>query len=741
LVNIIKHILYTTLLLCLAFSQDYLWPVKAKKELTAVFGEERPGRYHTGIDVRTFGDIGYHLVAIDDGYISRIRTSSKGYGKTLYLKLNDGNTAVYAHLDHFNPELDNLVNALHQRYGKYTINHKLEPNEYPVIKGELIGYSGDTGGVSGPHLHFEIRDMEGQPINPFQKSLDISDNLYPEVEYLAVIPLDDQAKIDGFQEQKIYQLQKINEKEYVLPDTIFVSGKVGLGIKAIDKITGQYFNFGIYSANLLLDAEFIYSMQYSKINWETANEIYTEKNYSLARSGFGKFYHLFSHHENQKLPFINIKSKEGYYFNQKTLHDAIIDISDYADNKIEIHAYFVSDTLPRYNYTTEFTNNDCYVTFIGHDFVRPYFFLTGSELESQVIPAVYLEMDNDVYWIKNIIPPLNILQISAKNQAGISSPLTFHMKPQQDFENIEGEFIIKHYEHGIIISFEEKLFTGLEAYLTLNRAGILHTYNLHRYSKLNLSSDLLSPMEFEDVTEIKVQYNSSTPYEIFSMKLSGSVVYPDSSFYIDLLDNQLTLSGTAETFYDTVYIWAQPIETSLPNEGEILSGPYYVKPYLIPFNNEVQLSIAIDPIHSTKPIAIYYYNQKIFEWQYLSSKLSTDSLYITTSILSGEIFAVIEENNSPEFSDFIPDINGTYYSSDLEHISFYVHDTFSGLEGETDVILKIDDNPVIFEYNSYQKKIRYPLKYNLKKGLHTLYVQASDRVGNRSIVKGDFYIK
>ncbi|SVE28435.1 uncharacterized protein METZ01_LOCUS481289, partial [marine metagenome] len=105
------------LLLCLSFSQDYLWPVQAKKELTAVFGEERPGRYHTGIDVRTFGEIGYKLIAIDDGYISRIRTSSKGYGKTIYLKLNDGKTAVYAHLDHFTPELDNLVNALHQHYG------------------------------------------------------------------------------------------------------------------------------------------------------------------------------------------------------------------------------------------------------------------------------------------------------------------------------------------------------------------------------------------------------------------------------------------------------------------------------------------------------------------------------------------------------------------------------------------------------------------------------------------------
>ena len=82
-----------------------------------------------------------------------------------------------------------------------------------------------------------------------------------------------------------------------------------------------------------------------------------------------------------------------------------------------------------------------------------------------------------------------------------------------------------------------------------------------------------------------------------------------------------------------------------------------------------------------------------------------------------------------------------YIILDLEHISFYVEDTFAGLEGETDVIVKLDDNSIVFEYNSYQNKVRYPLKYNLKKGTHTMYVQASDRVGNRSIVKGDFYIK
>ena len=96
---IIKNIIILICFLCTISAQNYLWPVKAKKELTAIFGEERPGRYHTGIDVRTFGNIGYELIAIDSGYISRIRTSSKGYGKTVYIKLNDGNTAVYAHLD------------------------------------------------------------------------------------------------------------------------------------------------------------------------------------------------------------------------------------------------------------------------------------------------------------------------------------------------------------------------------------------------------------------------------------------------------------------------------------------------------------------------------------------------------------------------------------------------------------------------------------------------------------------
>ena len=125
----------------------------------------------------------------------------------------------------------------------------------------------------------------------------------------------------------------------------------------------------------------------------------------------------------------------------------------------------------------------------------------------------------------------------------------------------------------------------------------------------------------------------------------------------------------------------------------------------------------------------------------MPSKFNADSTFMQTNILSGEIFAIIKENEKPELSSFIPDINGTYYGIDLEHISFHVEDKLAGIEGETDVFMKLDGKRVIFEYNSYQKKIRYPLKYNLTPGQHTLYVEAIDKVGNKSIKEGNFIIK
>ncbi|MFP4192555.1 MAG: M23 family metallopeptidase, partial [Candidatus Hydrogenedentota bacterium] len=78
----------------------YHWPLDVDPVLTSSFGEYRTGRFHAGIDLRTYG-IGQPVRAPEDGEVVRVRTSPYGYGKALYIRLADGNTAVFAHLDRF----------------------------------------------------------------------------------------------------------------------------------------------------------------------------------------------------------------------------------------------------------------------------------------------------------------------------------------------------------------------------------------------------------------------------------------------------------------------------------------------------------------------------------------------------------------------------------------------------------------------------------------------------------------
>ena len=85
----------------ISFGQDYTWPTDQGKDLSSNFGEFRSTGYHIGIDMKTKGTVGHPIYATSDGHIARIVSNFAGFGKALYLKLDDGNTAVYAHLSKF----------------------------------------------------------------------------------------------------------------------------------------------------------------------------------------------------------------------------------------------------------------------------------------------------------------------------------------------------------------------------------------------------------------------------------------------------------------------------------------------------------------------------------------------------------------------------------------------------------------------------------------------------------------
>ena len=64
---------------------DYIYPIRGVAGLySANFGEMRPGHFHGGIDIKTDGGEGKPLVAVADGYVSRVSVSPSGYGRAIY---------------------------------------------------------------------------------------------------------------------------------------------------------------------------------------------------------------------------------------------------------------------------------------------------------------------------------------------------------------------------------------------------------------------------------------------------------------------------------------------------------------------------------------------------------------------------------------------------------------------------------------------------------------------------------
>ena len=193
--------------------------------------------------------------------------------------------------------------------------------------------------------------------------------------------------------------------------------------------------------------------------------------------------------------------------------------------------------IPLFDYSVNFRYDTCYIQFTSQEEFHPYFYMNRRDNEEYRIPAEYYELENHRYFITNISPPFDVIEIFAKNKSGIKSRSTFHAKPSDYYKNITGILSLNHYEHGIIVKFEEKEMSGMTAFLTLDKKGEIIRNEMTSISQGVFASKVLAPIELADVSEIKVYYESAIPYEIFKQVQQGAVIFPDSSFNFSLFNN------------------------------------------------------------------------------------------------------------------------------------------------------------------------------------------------------------
>ena len=225
-------------------------PLKGDLGLSATFAESRIGHFHSGLDIRTGGAVGLPVLAVADGYVSRVSVSPWGGGKILYIKHPNGYTSVYMHLSDYVGPIGRWVKEQQYKAQSYSIVEDVPEGLLPVRKGQMVALSGNTGGSAGPHLHFELRETgTGRTINPLLFGIPYRDSMKPAIRGLRIYPMVGNSIGRG------YDVDKEN--------TATVDGPFCLGIYATDAAEGSTPKNGPERIEVYLDDElfFMYTIE------------------------------------------------------------------------------------------------------------------------------------------------------------------------------------------------------------------------------------------------------------------------------------------------------------------------------------------------------------------------------------------------------------------------------------------------------------------------------------------------
>ena len=310
----IKAVCFLTVLLLASqlWSQkkiEWVPPLDIPLSLSGTFGEPRSTHFHLGIDIKTQGKEGWEVRSVAPGYISRIRVSLGGYGKTVYINHPDETTSVYAHLKKFAPKIEAYIKSMQYEKESYTLQQFLKRGVFTIEAGEVIGYSGNTGSSSGPHLHFEIRDAKSQkPLNPLLFDLPISDSQRPQIQKLFLFYPKNNAVLTH---SEPIALQKVNDSTYNTP-VVSSSGKMGLGLQMFDRQDLSYNKNGIYKAKLEINGKTITRFQFDQLNYSDSDKLFINIDYPTFKKNKNKIQKLFFQ-DHKPLTFMKLMTTEGLF--------------------------------------------------------------------------------------------------------------------------------------------------------------------------------------------------------------------------------------------------------------------------------------------------------------------------------------------------------------------------------------------------------------------------------------------
>jgi hypothetical protein len=318
------------------YDKDYfIFPISpgSQASLSGTFGDIRINHFHAGLDIRTGGREGKSVFAAASGYVSRIKVAHGGYGNALYITHDNGLTTVYGHLKEYNEVIKKYLVANQYQFQTFEIDLFLKPDELPVSKGELVAFSGNTGGSGGPHLHFEIRDKEENTLDPSMLGFnEIKDNVAPVIEFVSLKCLSADARVNGEFGSFDFDVSMSKDGEYFINQNIEVWGEVGLEIYTYDKSNTSPFRLGVKSIELKKDKSTEYKFELDKLAFHNKIDMNLHANYERMVNENNKLHKAYVEEGNSMNLYYTNDKKGRLIFRDKKAHQINVILKDTYQN-------------------------------------------------------------------------------------------------------------------------------------------------------------------------------------------------------------------------------------------------------------------------------------------------------------------------------------------------------------------------------------------------------------------------
>jgi hypothetical protein len=559
-----------------------------------------------------------------------------------------------------------------------------------------------------------MRNSKNEPINPllFYSNV-IKDNIAPRIFELSLIPLNYKSLINLKTDSLFYDLER--DYQYIFPDTLFFTGKIGLLLKVHDYANGANNRFSFNKAQMFVDNKIVYNIKYDSFSYTKTSLIELDKNFSLWRNGKGIYHNFFRHPANSLLRIV---------------------IEDFEGNHAEFQMNFVSGNPPHLqNPTLQKFDENYFIRFKSSEKIKnikisPNDISSWMPLEKQKLYSELL-LENYYYYtfsFKSDSLKINeFIELQGQTESGIPSFPIFLSIKTDNATNNAARFEISNYRI-------KKNWLEISTRVSPNYAN-----SILPKLKTKLSDILYLPLQY-DLYQIHFPIESlDTNIDIYEAMFGEKppeyqLVHPNRSSKIESKDKLFSADFNQDAMYEETAIFLRTYElpknlNSFHAPYRIVGSVYDIQPFDQPINQGVHISLTIpESERYTKGLGIYYWNKKK-GWTFLSANLDSLKNQFRVNVTSLELFTLGQDTIPPILLPAQKIQNGVLESNN-RILKFTLKDEKSGIRMESQINVYLNNHWYLFEYDPEENLLVVEIPKSTNR-YDSLKVTVVDNAGNQ----------